>query len=93
MAEAQAITAIRGDQLQPGRREDDTLINDLAQQGIAYVQFFPLAGFGLLRLPTRSAVSHRLRSKSMQVALAWLLHRSANILLIPGTSSVPSAST
>ena len=69
-------------------RNDDALIDDLAKQGIAYVPFFPLGGFTPLQSSTLSAVAHRLGATPMQVALAWLLHRSPNILLIPGTSSV-----
>jgi aryl-alcohol dehydrogenase-like predicted oxidoreductase len=69
-------------------REDDSLIDDLAAQGIAYVPFFPLGGFTPLQSSTLSAVAENLESTPMQVALAWLLHRSPNILLIPGTSSV-----
>ena len=69
-------------------REDDVLIDDLARQGIAYVPFFPLGGFTPLQSSTLSNVAERLGAKPMQVALAWLLHRSQNILLIPGTSSV-----
>jgi pyridoxine 4-dehydrogenase len=69
-------------------RHDDALINDLARQGIAYVPFFPLGGFTPLQSSTLSNVAGRLGATPMQVALAWLLHRSPNILLIPGTSSV-----
>ncbi len=69
-------------------REDDALIDELARQGIAYVPFFPLGGFSPLQSSTLSAVAQRLGATPMQVALAWLLHRSPNILLIPGTSSV-----
>ena len=69
-------------------RNDDALIDDLAKQGIAYVPFFPLGGFTPLQSSTLSVVAHRLGATPMQVALAWLLHRSPNILLIPGTSSV-----
>ncbi|MEA3108648.1 MAG: pyridoxine 4-dehydrogenase [Gammaproteobacteria bacterium] len=69
-------------------RTDDALIDDLARQGIAYVPFFPLGGFTPLQSSTLSDVAVRLGSTPMQVALAWLLHRSPNILLIPGTSSV-----
>ncbi len=65
------------------------MIDDLARQGIAYVPFFPLGGFNPLQSSTLSAVADRLGATPMQVALAWLLHRSPNILLIPGTSSVP----
>jgi aryl-alcohol dehydrogenase-like predicted oxidoreductase len=69
-------------------RRDNALINDLDRQGIAYVPFFPLGGFTPLQSSTLSDVARRLGSTPMQVALAWLLHRSANILLIPGTSSL-----
>jgi pyridoxine 4-dehydrogenase len=69
-------------------REDDALIDGLAAQGIAYVPFFPLGGFTPLQSSTLSTVAERLGATPMQVALAWLLHRSPNILLIPGTSSV-----
>ncbi len=69
-------------------RHDDALIDDLARQGIAYVPFFPLGGFTPLQSSTLSSVAGRLRATPMQVALAWLLHRSPNILLIPGTSSL-----
>jgi len=69
-------------------RHDDALIGDLARQGIAYVPFFPLGGFTPLQSSTLSAVADRLGAKPMQVALAWLLHRSPNMLLIPGTSSL-----
>lgn len=68
-------------------REDDALIADLAWQGIPYVPFFPLGGFTPLQSSTLSSVARRLGAGHMQVALAWLLHRSPNILLIPGTSS------
>lgn len=68
-------------------REDDALIADLARQGIPYVPFFPLGGFTPLQSSTLSSVARRLGAGRMQVALAWLLHRSPNILLIPGTSS------
>jgi len=69
-------------------RDDDALIDDLARDGIAYVPFFPLGGFNPLQSSTLSAVARRLGATPMQVALAWLLKRSSNILLIPGTSSV-----
>jgi aryl-alcohol dehydrogenase-like predicted oxidoreductase len=69
-------------------RADDALIADLAQQGIAYVPFFPLGGFTPLQSSALSTVAARLEVTPMQVALAWLLQRSPNILLIPGTSSV-----
>ena len=69
-------------------RHDDALIDDLARDGIAYVPFFPLGGFSPLQSSTLSDVAKRLGATPMQVALAWLLRRSPNILLIPGTSSV-----
>ena len=90
VAEAQAITGIVCVQnnYNLAQRGDDALIDDLALQGIAYVPFFPLGGFTPLQSSTLSDVAHRLGTKPMQVALAWLLHRSPDILLIPGTSSV-----
>ncbi|MFG1922883.1 aldo/keto reductase family oxidoreductase [Cryptosporangium sp. NPDC048952] len=69
-------------------RQDDELIDALAEDGIAYVPFFPLGGFSPLQSEALSAVATRLGSTPMSVALAWLLQRSPNILLIPGTSSV-----
>ncbi len=69
-------------------RDDDALIDDLARDGIAYVPFFPLGGFTPLQSSTLSDVAQRLGATPMQVALAWLLRRAPNILLIPGTSSV-----
>ena len=69
-------------------REDDAMIDDLARDGIAYVPFFPLGGFTPLQSSTLSDVAAEVGATPMQVALAWLLHRSPNILLIPGTSSV-----
>lgn len=69
-------------------RADDTLIDELARQGIAYVPFFPLGGFAPLQSSILADVAARLDATQMQVALAWLLRRSPNILLIPGTSSV-----
>jgi pyridoxine 4-dehydrogenase len=69
-------------------RSDDVLIEDLARDGIAYVPFFPLGGFTPLQSSTLSDVADRLEATAMQVALAWLLQRSPNMLLIPGTSSV-----
>ncbi|MER8397368.1 aldo/keto reductase family oxidoreductase [Mesorhizobium sp. M0306] len=68
-------------------RGDDALIDDLARDGIAYVPFFPLGGFNPLQSSTLSKVAARLGATPMQVALAWLLRRAPNILLIPGTSS------
>lgn len=70
------------------QRSDDALIDDLAREGIAYVPFFPLGGFSPLQSAVLSDVAARLEATPMQVALAWLLQRSPNILLIPGTSSV-----
>jgi len=69
-------------------RDDDALIDTLATEGIAYVPFFPLGGFTPLQSSTLSDVAARLGATPMQVALAWLLRRAPNILLIPGTSSV-----
>ena len=69
-------------------RDDDALIDDLARNDIAYVPFFPLGGFTPLQSSTLSDVASRLGATPMQVALAWLLRRAPNILLIPGTSSV-----
>lgn len=90
LAEAQAITEVVCVQnnYNLACRHDDALIDDLARQGIPYVPFFPLGGFTPLQSSTLSAVAGRLGATPMQVALAWLLHRSPNILLIPGTSSV-----
>jgi aryl-alcohol dehydrogenase-like predicted oxidoreductase len=70
------------------QRTDDALIDDLARDGIAYVPFFPLGGFSPLQSVALSEVAARLEATPMQVALAWLLQRSPNILLIPGTSSI-----
>ena len=69
-------------------RKDDALVDSLAQEGIAYVPFFPLGGFKPLQSAGLSAVAQRLGVTALQVALAWLLKRSPNILLIPGTSSL-----
>jgi pyridoxine 4-dehydrogenase len=69
-------------------RDDDGFIDELARQGIAYVPFFPLGGFSPLQSAALDAVAAALHATSMQVALAWLLQRAPNILLIPGTSSV-----
>ncbi len=68
-------------------RDDDALIDDLAQDGIPYVPFFPLGGFSPLQSATLSDVAGRIGATPLQTALAWLLRRSPNILLIPGTSS------
>jgi pyridoxine 4-dehydrogenase len=69
-------------------RRDDALIDDLARDGIAYVPYFPLGGFSPLQSSTLSDVARRLGATPLQVALAWLLHRAPNVLLIPGTSSL-----
>ena len=90
IAEAQRIVPIVcvQNQYNLALRNDDALIADLARDGIAYVPFFPLGGFNPLQSTTLSDVAARLEATPMQVALAWLLHRSPNILVIPGTSSV-----
>ena len=90
MAEGQRITDIVCVQnfYNVANRSDDVFIHELATQGIAYVPFFPLGGFTPLQSSTLDAVASSLQATPMQVALAWLLHRSPNILLIPGTSSV-----
>jgi aryl-alcohol dehydrogenase-like predicted oxidoreductase len=90
VAEAQAITEIVCVQnyYNVAIRQDDGLVDDLARQGIAYVPYFPLGGFTPLQSSTLSNVAERVGATPMQVALAWLLHRSPNLLLIPGTSSV-----
>lgn len=69
-------------------RDDDGLIDQLARDGIAYVPFFPLGGFTPLQSSTLSGIANRLDATPMQVALAWLLQRAPNLLVIPGTSSV-----
>jgi aryl-alcohol dehydrogenase-like predicted oxidoreductase len=90
IAEGQKLTKIVGvqNQYNLAHRGDDALIDDLARQNIAYVPFFPLGGFSPLQSSSLDAVAARLGVTPMQVALAWLLERSPNILLIPGTSSV-----
>lgn len=90
VAEAQSIAPIVCVQnnYNLAHREDDAFIDELSAQGIAYVPFFPLGGFSPLQSSTLSSVAERLGVTPLQVALAWLLHRSPNILLIPGTSSV-----
>jgi aryl-alcohol dehydrogenase-like predicted oxidoreductase len=90
IAEAQSIADIVCVQnhYNLAHREDDALIDDLARQGVAYVPFFPLGGFTPLQSSTLSTVAENLGATPMQVALAWLLQRSPNILLIPGTSSI-----
>jgi len=90
IAEAQSIAPIVCVQnsYNLARRGDDELIDSLAAQGIAYVPYFPLGGFTPLQSGALESVAARLDATPMAVALAWLLHRSPNILLIPGTSSV-----
>jgi pyridoxine 4-dehydrogenase len=90
IAEAQSIAPIVCVQnfYNIAHRQDDSLIDSLAEQGIAYVPYFPLGGFSPLQSNTLSSVAARLDTTPMAVALAWLLQRSPNILLIPGTSSV-----
>jgi pyridoxine 4-dehydrogenase len=90
VAEAQAITDIVCVQnlYNVAHRDDDTLIDELGRQDIAYVPFFPLGGFAPLQSAALEAAAASLQAKPMQVALAWLLHHAPNILLIPGTSSV-----
>ncbi len=90
LAEAQRITEIVCVQnfYNVAQRQDDGFIEQLAGQGIAYVPFFPLGGFTPLQSSTLDQAAAALGVTPMQVALAWLLHRSSNILLIPGTSSI-----
>jgi pyridoxine 4-dehydrogenase len=90
VAEAQSIAPVVCVQnfYNIANRQDDSLIDSLAKQGIAYVPYFPLGGFTPLQSDTLSSVATRLGATPMAVALAWLLQRSPNILLIPGTSSV-----
>ena len=90
VAEAQSIAPILCVQnfYNLAHRADDALIDSLAQQDIAYVPYFPLGGFTPLQSGTLESVAARLQATPMSVALAWLLQRAENILLIPGTSSV-----
>ena len=90
LAEAQTISEIVCVQnfYNVANRSDDGFIEDLAQQGIAYVPFFPLGGFTPLQSSKLDAAAASLRVTPMQIALAWLMQRSPNILLIPGTSSI-----
>ena len=90
LAEAQSIAPVVCVQnfYNVAHRVDDDLIDSLAAQGIGYVPYFPLGGFSPLQSGTLDSVASRLGATPMAVALAWLLHRSPNILLIPGTSSV-----
>ncbi len=89
LAEAQTISEIVCVQnlYNVAQRNDDRFIDDLAQQSIAYVPFFPLGGFTPLQSSVLDSAAAALKTTPMQVALAWLLQRSPNILLIPGTSS------
>ncbi len=89
VADGRAITDIVcvQNQYNLAHREDDGLVDDLAAAGTAYVPFFPLGGFTPLQSTALSDVAERLSATPMQVALAWLLQRAPNILLIPGTSS------
>jgi pyridoxine 4-dehydrogenase len=90
IAEAQSIAPVVTVQnfYNVANRRDDTLIDSLAAQGISYVPYFPLGGFSPLQSTELSSVATRLETTPMAVALAWLLQRSPNILLIPGTSSI-----
>ncbi len=90
MLEAQKISEIVCVQnlYNVAQRSDDSFIDDLAKQGVAYVPFFPLGGFTPLQSSALDAAAASVKATPMQVALAWLLQRSPNILLIPGTSSV-----
>src|ERR1700723_4082662 len=90
LAEGQKITKIVCVQnlYNVAHRTDDVFIEDLAKQGVAYMPFFPLGGFNPLQSSVLDAAAASLQATPMQVALAWLLHHSPNILLIPGTSSI-----
>ena len=90
LAEAEAITEIVCVQnlYNIALRQDDGFVDDLARRGIAYVPFFPLGGFSPLQSSALDAAAAALQATPMQVALTWLLQRSPNILLIPGTSSI-----
>ncbi|HEV7167490.1 MAG TPA: aldo/keto reductase family oxidoreductase [Micrococcaceae bacterium] len=90
IAEAQQIAPIVSVQnfYNIANRQDDALVDELAEQGLAYVPYFPLGGFTPLQSDTLNHVAKRLGATPMAVALAWLLQRSPNILLIPGTSSL-----
>jgi pyridoxine 4-dehydrogenase len=90
IAEAQKIAPVRcvQNQFNLVQRADDALVDELAAKNIAYVPFFPLGGFSPIQSSELSQIATRLGATPMQVALAWLLHRAPNILLIPGTSSV-----
>ena len=89
-AEAQKIVEIVcvQNQYNVAHRTDDAFIDDLGRQGVAYVPFFPLGGFTPIQSDVLEAAATSMQAKPIQVALAWLLHRAQNILLIPGTSSL-----
>jgi aryl-alcohol dehydrogenase-like predicted oxidoreductase len=90
LAEAQKVTEIVCIQnfYNAAQRGDDGFINDLARQGIAYVPYFPLGGFSPLQSAALDSAAASLQVTPLQLALAWLLQRAPNMLLIPGTSSV-----
>ncbi|HLR83654.1 MAG TPA: aldo/keto reductase, partial [Nocardioidaceae bacterium] len=90
VSEAQAIAPVVCVQnhYNLANRCDDALVDSLAEQGVAYVPYFPLGGFSPLQSEQLSGVADRVGASTMSVALSWLLQRSSNILLIPGTSSV-----
>ncbi len=90
VAEAQSIAPVVcvQNRYNIARRGDDALVDATARQGIAFVPYFPLGGFSPLQSDALQSVADRLGATPLAVALAWLLHRSPNILLIPGTSSV-----
>lgn len=90
VAEARTIAPVVcvQNQYNIAQRRDDRLVDELAAAGIAYVPFFPLGGFSPIQLDGLAAIADEIGATRMQLALAWLLHRSPNILLIPGTSSV-----
>jgi aryl-alcohol dehydrogenase-like predicted oxidoreductase len=90
LTQAQSITEIVCIQnfYNVAHRNDDAFVDDLTLQRIAYVPFFPLGGFTPLQSSVIDAVAAKLQATPMQVALAWLLHRASNVLLIPGTSSL-----
>lgn len=90
VAEAQRLCRVVcvQNQYNLAHRQDDALVDELARQGIAYVPFFPLGGFSPLQSTQLSNIAQRVGATPLQVALAWLLQRAPNVLLIPGTSSV-----
>lgn len=90
LTEAQAIAPVVTVQnlYNLASRQDDALVERCAAENIAFASFFPLGGFTPLQSSTLSQVASELRATPMQLALAWLLHRAPNVLLIPGTSSL-----